>query len=77
MGNIYTIMKEVINLSKQYTDDEKVLLDWVTSRISHPDEMKEITPALSKILGRTDGAIRHQIEDRKKRQGFSGWVIPE
>lgn len=64
-------------MSKQYTDDEKAVLDWVASRISHPDEMKSITPALSRILGRTDGAIRHQIEDRKKAQGLSGWVIPE
>lgn len=49
MRNIYTFKKEVINLSKQYTDDEKVLLDWVTSRIAFPDVMKEITPALSRI----------------------------
>lgn len=67
----------MIDLAKQYTDDEKVLLDWVTSRISHPDEMKEITSALSRILGRGDGAIRHQIEDRKKSQGISGWIMPE
>jgi hypothetical protein len=64
-------------MSKHYTDDEKVLLDWITSRISHPDEMPAITPALARILGRTDGAIRHQIEDRKKSQGLSGWVIPD
>ncbi|MGO4532286.1 hypothetical protein AB4Z30_24655 [Paenibacillus sp. 2TAF8] len=63
-------------MSKHYTTDEKVLLDWITSKISHPDEMPAITPALAIILGRTDVAIRHQIEDRKKSQGFSGWIFP-
>ncbi|WP_144027144.1 hypothetical protein [Paenibacillus sp. FSL R7-0273] len=64
-------------MSKHYTEDEKVILDWVTSKISHPDEMKAITPSLSRVFDRTDGAIRHQIEDRKKAQGLKGWIIPE
>lgn len=64
-------------MSNHYTEDEKVILDWITSKISHPDEMKAITPALSQVLGRTNGAVRHQIEDRKKLQGIAGWIIPK
>lgn len=70
------MMKGMVKLSNRYTEDEREILDWITSKISHPDEMRAITPVLSRILNRTDIAIRHQIEDRKKMQGEKGWIMP-
>jgi hypothetical protein len=57
-------------MAVRYTDNEKKLLDWVSSKISTPEEMGEIAPTIALILNREESAIRKQIEDRKLAQGY-------
>jgi|GEM_PF-5261960 len=57
------------NDGKPYTKAEKKILDWVTTKISDPKEMGIIAPTIAEVLGRSEGAIRKQIEDRKQEAG--------
>lgn len=61
------------NHGKPYSQSEKDLLDWVSSKITDPKEMTQIAPAIANILGRGESAIRQQIEDRKQAAGFKNF----
>lgn len=59
----------------RYTEEEKELLDWISKKIIDPQEMTSIAPAIAKVFERGEGAIRHQIENRKRDSGDNSFFF--
>ncbi|AIQ43419.1 hypothetical protein MKX70_11825 [Paenibacillus sp. FSL R7-0312] len=57
------------NHKKSYTEAEIKMLDWITTKIATSEEMTAIAPTIAEAMGRGEGAIRQQIEDRKQASG--------
>lgn len=52
-----------------YEDHEVNKLDRLAAAIDTPSEMEMIAPIYARMMGRSIGAIQHQIENRKRAAG--------